>query len=524
MVRAASGACAGSSRRRGASGTSSGSTWRTPPAPTRRSPSTAASAPTSTTSAPSSRPTCAAPSRTPAPSSAVRPSTSGSARGSTGSRRRSPGRPTTRSTATTSSLSRLSCAGGRGSGARPTTSLSPRRRSTWAGASASPRSGSSARCSSACGRTCATGSPRAGSASGSTCRTGRLGTPIPCAASGRTRGSPATSWRPSSGRRSLPDREPPRQDVVEPRRRADLPHRRPEVVGDPVPSHGIAVERGEARAGVPVPGLADGADVHEALLPRGESHAHAVGAVHRLEAEVGPVDPGVVRVADEADPLERGEDRLHLLGVVDAVRGEDVLPQGVARRGVDEEEPVPPHGGGERLEVPPPLPLLRGGEEAGAHLAPGDLDRAARVGIEVGRLPEEGLVVVPHQGDGGLLADEVDDRLGVRAVPDDVPEADDLLHLRQARDRLEDRLEGLAVAVEVGDEGDQPRLPARQRSSASSASASTAGTSAAKGPGRSKPAALRCPPPPKRRAKAFTSKSPLERSEPLTRPPSISRR
>ena len=67
-------------------------------------------------------------------------------------------------------------------------------------------------------------------------------------------------------------------------------------------------------------------------------------------------------------------------------------------------------------------------------------------------------IVVAGQADRRVLAGEVDAGVGIGAVADQVAEAPQLLAVRVALIGLEHRLEGVAVAVDVGDDRDLASL------------------------------------------------------------------
>jgi hypothetical protein len=97
-----------------------------------------------------------------------------------------------------------------------------------------------------------------------------------------------------------------------------------------------------------------------------------------------------------------------------------------------------------------------GEEPARLQTSHGKGDRAAGDDVEVTRALEERLVVIAQQHDIAARAHDVDAVLGLRSVADHVPEADHLADAALRIDVREDGVERLAVAVDVGDDRDQP--------------------------------------------------------------------
>ena len=181
---------------------------------------------------------------------------------------------------------------------------------------------------------------------------------------------------------------------------------------------------------------------------------HFVGAVELVRVSVfGGLfgeDAGDVGVSLEAVMLDQGEDAFHFALVVDVFR-ENVLVERIAGRAVNEEESV--------------LPMVARpfGEElpAAFHVGPavaGCFELLARPedGPFGGRVEafgvEHGSLVVIAQEDHMALHDDIDAFAGVWPVADDVAEAIDLFCLLLF-DVLEDRLQGLEVAMDVADNG-----------------------------------------------------------------------
>src|SRR5262249_39377575 len=154
------------------------------------------------------------------------------------------------------------------------------------------------------------------------------------------------------------------------------------------------------------------------------------------------------------------------------------------------------------------------------HAPPGVGDRAAGVRVEVGRVAEQRLVVVAHQAPARVAAHEVDAELRIGPVADHVAQAHELGHAALA-DVGEDRLERRAVRVEVGDDRELQRARpfpsgpgapfagsgAGPGPSCVSAAATTRARTSPSAPAMVAPEALTCPPPPKPRARRFTSKA-----------------
>ena len=85
-------------------------------------------------------------------------------------------------------------------------------------------------------------------------------------------------------------------------------------------------------------------------------------------------------------------------------------------------------------------------------LLPRPVARGLGAGVEIERLVEDGEVVVAHQRRAAPLDDQVHALHRVGAVPDDVTEADDVLHPAPL-DLGEDGRKGLQVRVDVADDG-----------------------------------------------------------------------
>ena len=126
--------------------------------------------------------------------------------------------------------------------------------------------------------------------------------------------------------------------------------------------------------------------------------------------------------------------------------GEDVLPYGIARRRVIEPHAAHRSRGLQRLQpvavagVDDLLRPARGERGAGGELAE----------VEVAGHRQ---VVVAGQADVGVLARQPAAVVGIGAVAHHVAQAPDLLR-RAGPDVGKDRLEGVTVAVDVGDDGD----------------------------------------------------------------------
>ena len=147
-----------------------------------------------------------------------------------------------------------------------------------------------------------------------------------------------------------------------------------------------------------------------------------------------------VAVPDEDELLRRRRQA----GVGDA-RGEDVLPHRVARARVEEPDALALAPGLQRLEERTRLRL----EVLGR---PGVADgRVGREDLEV-EAAEGGEVVVSYQAHVRPLRHEGAAAVRARAVADEVAQAPELVG-RVPVDRLEHRLEGMEVPVDVGDNG-----------------------------------------------------------------------
>ena len=126
---------------------------------------------------------------------------------------------------------------------------------------------------------------------------------------------------------------------------------------------------------------------------------------------------------------------------------EDVLPDRVARARVEEADAFALAARLERLEVRA-RPPARGPRPSSAR-ADG---RVGREDLEV-EPPEDGEVVVSYQADVRPLGHDGAAAVRARAVADEVAQAPDLVG-RVPVDRLEHRLEGMEVPVDVRDDGD----------------------------------------------------------------------
>ena len=194
--------------------------------------------------------------------------------------------------------------------------------------------------------------------------------------------------------------------------------------------------RGSPSRGWPTePGLSSQRPVAELDLAAALREA----AGERVPAELeGDRD---VAVADEHERCGRVGERL-----AGDVLAEHVLPDRVARAGVEELDAGPLALRLERLEELARLGLEHVGR-------PGRARR--RVGGEVRQLdpPDRGEVVVPDEAQGRTLARLGDAAVRLGAVPDDVPEAPDLVD-RILLDVGENGRECVPVAVDVGDDSD----------------------------------------------------------------------
>ena len=126
---------------------------------------------------------------------------------------------------------------------------------------------------------------------------------------------------------------------------------------------------------------------------------------------------------------------------------EHVLPDRVARAGVVEADPLLV---ALRAQRPQPRDVVVGEHllrpARGERGAVGELVQRDRAG--------DGQVVVAGEADGGVLAHQRAAVVGVGAVADDVAQAPQLAGAG-GRDVGEHRLEGVPVAVDVGDDGDE---------------------------------------------------------------------
>src|SRR4051794_38803685 len=216
-----------------------------------------------------------------------------------------------------------------------------------------------------------------------------------------------------------------------------------DVVLDALPDGmpAVEVEQQIGRARVAVARLAHGAGVEDPLAVA-DVGPRAVGAGGAGDALAAP-DEGQrdVRVPDQADAVALG-----LQAQLGLQRAQDVLPDGVARAGVEE----------------PDLPLLVLGRQRAQRLEVALADRLARPARRGGRTGRELLqrerardreVVVAGEHDVAARERELDAQIRLRAVADEVAEAPDLVDVGGV-DGVEDGLEGLAVAVDVRDHRD----------------------------------------------------------------------
>jgi len=204
----------------------------------------------------------------------------------------------------------------------------------------------------------------------------------------------------------------------------------------------VEVEHEVRGARVAVARLADGARVEQPA---------AVGEVDLAAALRKPAREGVavrqaqrdrdVAVADEDELRRRQLERL-----ADDGLAQHVLPDRVARTRVERLDAVPL---GLRLELAQVVERLR--------LEHVDRPARARRGVRRERrqvdLPERGEVVVAEQTEVGVRARLGDAAVRLRAVADDVSEAPELVDALGAH-VVEHRLEGVPVAVNVGDGSD----------------------------------------------------------------------
>src|SRR4051812_46696002 len=216
-----------------------------------------------------------------------------------------------------------------------------------------------------------------------------------------------------------------------------------DVVLDPLPRRvpAVEIEQEVRRAGVAVARLADRARIEDplALAHIGARAVRAGGAGDALApAHEGQGD---VRVADQADAVALGvEAQLGLQGA------QDVLPDGVARAGMEEADlllEVLGRQRAQRLEVALADRLARPARRGGR--TGGELLERERAG--------DGQVVVAGEHDVAAAERELDAQIRLRAVADEIAQAPDLVDPGGV-DGVEGRLEGLAVAVDVRDHRD----------------------------------------------------------------------
>src|SRR3954454_25343674 len=216
-----------------------------------------------------------------------------------------------------------------------------------------------------------------------------------------------------------------------------------DVVVDALPrgAPAVEVEQQVRGARIAVARLAHGARIEDplALAHIGARAVRAGGAGDALApAHEGQGD---VRVADQADAVALGvEAQLGLQGA------QDVLPDGVAGAGVEEPDlllEVLGRQRAQRLEVALADRLARPARRGGRTW--GELLERERAG--------DGQVVVAGEQHVAAAERELDAQIRLRAVADEVAEAPDLVDPGGV-DGVEDRLEGLAVAVDVRDHRD----------------------------------------------------------------------
>ena len=146
-------------------------------------------------------------------------------------------------------------------------------------------------------------------------------------------------------------------------------------------------------------------------------------------------------MADQADAVG-----LAIQAQLGEQRREHVLPHGIARAGVVEAD---------RTLLALRAQLGEKGEVRGRDHLLGPLRReAGPAGELIERyLADDGQVVVTGEAYRGVLAGELHADVGVGSVADEVAQAPQLGRVAGG-DRIEHRLEGLAVAVDIGDDRD----------------------------------------------------------------------
>ena len=153
-------------------------------------------------------------------------------------------------------------------------------------------------------------------------------------------------------------------------------------------------------------------------------------------------------MADQRDPL-----RLDVEAELGLKGGQHVLPDRIAGTGVIQADRLLEVGGLEAVQVL----AGRGGDRL---LGPGRGQRRPAGELLQRQAAAHAEVVVTGQADGGVLAGQVDAGVGIGAVPDQIAEAPELAAVGIV-DGIEHRLEGVTVAVDVGDDRDLASLQSR---------------------------------------------------------------